>query len=274
MKYIIKIALLFFLFVPKNSLSQIPLKKTQIIAHRGASGLAPENTTAAFSKAMEYHVDMIELDVHLSKDDSIIVMHDHNVERTTNGEGDIENLTYAEIKKLDAGSWFNEKYNNEHVPTLREVLQFVNGRTTVLIELKWPSEGIYKNLVKNVIQTIKECHAESWVIIQSFETKYLQEMHTLAPEIPCHQLIFAVSNALSFSQGRSMHIGEFKPLPHVKSVNISYKFLNKNFVQSMHEKGLTVFTYTVNSEKDMQRAIEMGVDGIITNRPDIAKHIL
>lgn len=264
---------LFIMFcLASNVFSQSVRPSIQIIAHRGASGLAPENTMAAFSKALEYNVDMIELDVHLSLDDSIIVMHDHSVNRTTNGKGDIENLTYAEIKKLDAGSWFNEKYNNERVPTLREVLQFVNGRKPILIELKWPKNGIYKNLVKNVIQTIKDCRAESWVIVQSFETKYLQEMHALAPTISCHQLIFAVSDALSFSQGRSMHIGEFEPLPFVKSVNISYKFLNKNFVQNMHEKGLTVFTYTVNSEKGMQKVIKMGVDGIITNRPDVVKN--
>ena len=251
-----------------------PVKNIKIIAHRGAAGLAPENTISAFAKAMEYNVDMVELDVHLSADDSVIVMHDHNVKRTTNGEGEIEDLTYDYIKGLDAGSWYDPKFSNEKVPTLREVLQFVNGRTTVLIELKWPKKGTYKNLVKNVLQTIKDCHAENWVVVQSFEQQYLKEMNQAAPGIPCHQLVFAAPNLLPIYHDRSLGFGEFEPLPFVRSVNISYLYLNKKFIQKMHDKNMTVYAYTLDSEDKMSKAINLGIDGIITNRPDVARELL
>lgn len=246
----------------------------RVIAHRGASGLAPENTMAAFEKAVALGADMIELDVHLSKDDSLIVMHDHTVTRTTDGDGEIRDLDYAYIAALDAGSWFGPEYKNERVPTLGQVLRQVDGRTRVLIELKWPSSGIYDNLVKNVLQTIRACHAESWVSIQSFETRYLNQLQRTAPKIDCQQLILGKSDALTLAVTRRLTWGEFSPEPGVTSVNPSYRFLTRRLVEQMHRLGLTVYPYTLNDPKKMAKAIRFGVDGIITNRPDLALALL
>lgn len=245
--------------------------QTKIIAHRGASGLAPENTLAAFQQALDIGVDMIELDVHLSQDDSLIVMHDNTVNRCSNGEGEIQNLRYAYIAGLDAGSWFNTQYQNERIPTLSQVLQLVNGKARVLIELKWPPEGIYKKLVEKVLQTIRTYQAESWVSIQSFETRYLEHIHKTAPDMDIQQLIVGRSQAFSVSVTRRLVWGEFIPQPGVSSVNPSVRFLNRKLVEEMHRQGLTVYPYTLNAPKKMRKALRMGVDGIITNRPDLAR---
>lgn len=242
-------------------------QRPQTIAHRGASGLAPENTLAAFEKAIGMGVDYIELDVHLSQDDSLIVMHDHRVDRTTDGEGDIENLTYAYMAGLDAGSWFSPAFAGERVPTLYQVLRRVNGRTKVLIELKWPASGIYSGLVERVLQTVRACGAQSWVSIQSFETRYLVELYRTAPEIHTQQLIVGRFGALSVT--RQAVAGDFVPVRGVRSVNPSVRFLSRRFIDDMHGLGLTVYPYTINEPKKMARALRMGVDGIITNRPDV-----
>jgi glycerophosphoryl diester phosphodiesterase len=270
------IFLLFTVLIPflvfSFASAQLPAagKTITIVGHRGAAGLAPENTLASFRKALEIGVDMVELDVHLSKDDSVIVMHDYNVRRTTNGKGDIEDLTSGEIAALDAGSWYGDAFKNEKVPQLRDVLQLVNGRAKVLIEFKWPARGIYTNLVKRVLQTVREFQAESWVILQSFETKYLEEIHQDAPSIECHQLLFGRSSILPVYFDRSLRLGRFKEEPYVKSVNLFYLYLNKGFSGRLHDKGIQTFVYTIDSRSKMAKAVNLGADGIITNRPDIA----
>src|SRR3712207_5048900 len=110
---------------------------TKIMAHRGAAAYAPENTIAAFTKAIEMKADAIELDIHLSKDDHIVVIHDEKVDRTTNGKGLVMEFTLEELKRLDAGSWFNKEFKNEKIPTLREVLELVAYKNIDLnIEIK------------------------------------------------------------------------------------------------------------------------------------------
>lgn len=249
-------------------------KNVIVIAHRGASGLAPENTIASFTKAMEFNVDFIELDVHVSKDDSLIVIHDYNVERTTNGEGEIEDLTYNYIKSLDAGSEFKPEFKGEKVPTLDEVIKLSGGKTKVLIELKWPKDGLYKDLVKKVIACIRSNKAESWVVIQSFEVAYLDEMHTLAPDLECQQLIIAPKGIMPMHVTRKLKGGKFTPLPYVRSVNPHHMFVTKAWVEKMHKEHKTVYPFTLNTEEKMRKAINLGVDGIITNFPDVANKVL
>jgi glycerophosphoryl diester phosphodiesterase len=119
-----------------------------IIAHRGASGSAPENTLAAIELAIANKADMIEIDIHQTKDGKLVVIHDDKLDRTTTGKGKINELTLEEIKKHDAGSWFNTSFSNEKVPELKEVLELINGKCKLLIEIKGkPSD--YSGLEKN-----------------------------------------------------------------------------------------------------------------------------
>lgn len=264
----------YIVFSSTSTTVQQDSSRIKIIGHRGAAGLAPENTLASFKRAIEEGVDMIECDVHLSQDDSLIIMHDYKVNRTTNGKGEIKDLTYKDIRKFDAGSHFDKKYASEKVPTLDEVLALAGGKTTVLIELKWPAKGIYEGLVKKVIASIKQHNAQSWTIVQSFEKKYLQEIYEQAPELTSHQLIFGESQLLPIYFDRTMHFGKFNPAPGVKSVNPFYLYLGKSFVDKMHGNNLTVYPFTIDDEKKMAKAINRGADGIITNFPDKARKLL
>lgn len=270
--------LLLTVFIPYGkylsaNTNQHTRKQIKIIAHRGASGHAPENTLASFQKAIEIGVDMIELDVHLSADDSIIVMHDYKLSRTTNGTGEIADHSYQELKKLDAGSKFSSAFKGEKIPTLNEVLELVKGRCKVLIELKWPSSGNYAGLVKKVVETIRNQHAESWTILQSFETSYLQEAEQIAPDIERQELLFGQATLLPIYFNRSLHFGKFIPEKGILSINLFYIYLNKKLIQKYHKNGQSVYAFTVNNTKDMTKAISMGADGLITNFPDLAKKV-
>lgn len=264
---------LVFTFRSKN-ISNANKNSVIVVGHRGLSGYYPENTLLSFEKAIEIGADMLELDVHVTKDDSVVVMHDYSVSRTTNGNGEIGNMDFDEIRALDAGSWFNEKFKNEKVPTLNEVLQLVNGRKKVLVELKWPSKGLYKDLVKKVIAIVRQHHAESWVILQSFETRYLQQIAELAPDLTVQQLVFGKSGLLPIYFERTLKFGNFKPEPNASSVNIFYMYVTPSFLKQMHKLGKTVYAFTPNNENDMKKLIAMGIDGIITNYSDKAVKLL
>ena len=125
--------------------------KLMIIAHRGGSKLAPENTIAAFKNAIAIGVDMIEIDVILSKDKEVVVIHDDKIDRTTNGSGIVKEMTLSEIQKYSAGSWFDEKYNDEKIPTLNQVMNLINGRVKLLIEIKGGDEE-YPGLENKVVE--------------------------------------------------------------------------------------------------------------------------
>ena len=247
-------------------------KNPIIIAHRGGAKLAPENTLASFDNAIALGVDMIEIDVHLSKDAEIIVIHDETLNRTTNGSGEIKDLTLHDIKKYDAGSWFGEDFKNEKVPTLAETLQTINGQCKLLIEIKGGDER-YPGLEEKIIQTIKEHNATKWVIVQSFNKNSILRIKEMYPELMTYYLLGRNFNEFYSEISDQMSKGnnverEFNGVaPH-------YKSLDKNKVAFLHNAGYGVFTFTVNDKSDMQKVIEIGVDGVITDSPDILKGIL
>lgn len=256
-------------FKTTNISKNINTKEIKIIGHRGASGLAPENTSASFNKAIEIGVDIIELDIHLSSDNQLIVMHDSNIKRTTNGTGEIENLTLAEIKKLDAGSWYDEKYRTEKVPTLNEVFELVNNQCKIMIEIKWPKQGVYRGIVEKLIQAIENHKLEQQVIVQSFESKYIEKVISINPKIECHQLIFGESSFFPIYYDRKLRFGKFKPLENIKSVNCFYPFLSET-TKNATQTGV----FTVNTKDDMLKVATLGANYVITDYPNIAIEVL
>ena len=141
-----------------------------VVAHRGFSGAAPENTLAAFRKAIEAGSDMIELDIQLSKDGKIVVIHDETLERTTDGQGRVADRTFPEIRKLDAGSWFGSQFSGEKIPTLQEVLELAKGKVLVNIEIKNPAHGQYPitELADQGLEAVKKAGMLNRVIFSSF----------------------------------------------------------------------------------------------------------
>lgn len=242
-----------FVFLLSCMENSEPYRRPLIIAHRGASGVAPENTLAAVQKALDAGADIVEIDVHFSKDKKIIVMHDASVIRTTEGEKDLEQMTLEEIKSLDAGSWFSADYAGEQVPQLEEVLSLIQGQAILLIEIKKGRNGRYEGLEQAVIDVVDSAQARDKVIIQSFEYETVQQVQQLAPSIEVHQLVTAAG-------GLDEYTG-------IAAINPYYRTLTHRFIRQAHERGLKVFTYTVNSEKEMKKCMRGRVDGIITNYP-------
>lgn len=238
-----------------------------IIGHRGAAGLAPENTRAALTEGLKY-ANVLEIDVHLTRDGQVVVMHDASVDRTTNGTGELIEMNSDAVLRLDAGIKFGEIYKGQSVPTLADVLTLVGGRAFVLVELKWPREGVYEGLVPKVIEIIRSNGAEGWVQLQSFEPTYLEEAMRLAPEIKCNQLLYGYLNLPPVYQDRRFHFGKPRIPDGINSVVMYYKFLNPSFIQAMHARRIGVATYTVNETEDMIKVLNLGVDAVITDHPE------
>lgn len=246
-----------FFGVYSASASQLPAPKgtVRVIAHRGASGYAPENTMASFKKALELKAEMIELDVHLTKDGVAVIMHDGKTDRTTGVKGEIKEMTYEEIQKLDAGSWYSKDFAGEKVPTLQEVLEWASGKIQVNIEIKAPG------CEKIVVDLINKYDMKNTVIVTSFDHTILKKIKDLDPEVITGALVGDVSNE---QQIKSI-INLCKP----DAINPNYLYLNKTKVKYSHDLGLFVNPYTVNDVISMKQQIKYGVEGIITNYPDV-----
>ncbi len=226
------------------------MKPLLIIGHRGAKGHAPENTLISFQKALDLGVDGMELDVHLSADNQIMVIHDETVNRTTNGDGFVNQLSLQELKSLQIA--------DEHqIPTLAEVLDLVDRKIFINIELKG------KHTAKPVLTLIEKYIAtKNWryesFLISSFDWNALQEMHLLNPKIALGVLTETdVDLAIGFAQ-----------FIKAKSIHPYFHLLDKENTMLMQQKGFQVFPWTVNEPEDIQKIKSYTVNGIITDFPD------
>lgn len=236
----------------------------KVFAHRGSSGTRPENTLPAFAEAVRIGVDGIELDVQLTKDQQVIVMHDEEVDRTTDGKGTILSKTLAEIKTLNAGSWFDERYASTRVPTLKEVVDLLiarNYRGVLDIELKTDKED-YPGIEEKVSQLMTSQQWSFTYRYSSFNMESLARIHRLEPEIP-----------IDFIMGTS----EKKPQLALKQGFIQGLHPDVRWVwQHQNELGalpLAIRPWTVNSEEDINHCMDLGVAGIFTDFPDLAMRI-
>jgi glycerophosphoryl diester phosphodiesterase len=217
-----------------------------VVGHRGAAGVEPENTIRGFRYALELGVDYVECDVHLTKDNQLIVMHDETVDRTTNGTGAIRNLTFAEIRSLDAGK-------GERVPTLTEVLEVVKDKAILLIELK--GEGVEENAV----QTVKEKQMDKQVIFTSFHLDRIRQVKNLASSLK----VGAIFGKLpSDSCQQALRAG-------ASGIGVHYRNLRQELVEEAHRHGLDVRAWNPDTVPEMQAMIDLGVDGVSSNRPDL-----
>ena len=236
-----------------------------IIAHRGFSGAAPENTLSAFRKAIEADSDMIELDVHLSGDGEVVVIHDDTLDRTTTGRGRVSDYTLEELKRLDAGSWFGRAFAGERIPALKEVLELCQDRLQVNIELK--AGGLGKPVIDLSDRSLREVERAGMadhVLFSSFDLAAIKRIQMKKPGIPV---------ALITARPWNSPAGLAREVCFT-ILNCRSKTLNRNNLSKAHQEGLRVNVWTVNTEKEMAHFVSMGVDGIITNYPDRLLRIL
>ena len=231
-----------------------------VIAHRGFSGRAPENTVAAFKKAMEIGSDAIEFDVRFTGDGHLVIFHDDKLERTTNGRGKVAGFTLKELKQLDAGGWFYSAFAGERIPTLKEVLELTRGRILLNIELKKGDHGKYSmlDLADRTLREVLEAGMERAVLFSSFDLGAVQRVHEKDPRIPVAFITGDPWNSpLDAMKGNS-----FPVLNPGKSV------LNEDNLSKARQQGIRINVWTPDTVKEMEKFIAMGVDGIITNHPD------
>ncbi len=215
------------------------------VGHRGARTYEPENTIRSFKRALELGVDAVELDVRKTKDGGIIVIHDDNVKRTTNGEGLVSNLTLKEIKQLQTDK-------NETIPTFEEALDFLDCRVTVFVELK--ENGIEKQ----VLDAVRKKGAERNIIVVSFLEDALRKVRELDPNIETG-LIYA------------KHKNPMKAALDLKAqwLLALYRFIHSANVEKAHENKLKVLAWTVNTPEEVAEMKRKGVDAVASDKPDI-----
>ena len=230
-----------------------------LIGHRGYPARFPENTLASFEGAMQAGCDMVELDVTLTRDRKVVVIHDDTIERTTNGMGAVRAHTFEEIKRLDAGSWFDPRFATERIPELVEVMQLTAGRCMVNIEIKGSAfEAAYPTdaIEHQVVQLVKTSGAMKRVIVSSFEKRILQRIAGMA-EPP----------AIAFISNHGADQGVVAMLLAMKafSWHPCFKVLTREQVDLLHAAGIKVFPWTINTRKEAEQLLAMGVDGLICN---------
>lgn len=228
------------------------------IGHRGACGYAPENTLASFQKAIELGVDMIEFDVQICKSGEAVIIHDYEVDKTTNGKGLVRELSLQQLKNLDAG-------NGEKIPTLQETLELINTKTKVNIELK--GEGTAK-IVSDCINifTQSKNYKKDDFVVSSFLWEELKKFHQLNPEIKTG--ILAKRRLKGIIKYSPRNILKKAKEINAYSVNISLDSISKTKVKRLQKNGFKVFVYTVNEISDIEHMKMAGVDGLFSNFPD------
>lgn len=247
-----------------NSISE---KKTIITGHRGAAGLAPENTLAAIQVALDYKTDRIEIDIQQTKDNKVIVMHDITIDRTTTGAGFVKNLSFDEIRKFNAAEKFNSKFKDEKVPSLEEVLQLINGKSVLLIEIKDGNE-YYPNIEQNTIDLINKYKAKDWCIIQSFNDKALFKAHEIAPDFTYHKLFITSFPFTPFFYDTGFNSTAFEKYDFVSEFSLNVKFATQRIINKIHSLNKKVNVWTIRDSIQGNRLINYGVDGIITDYPN------
>jgi glycerophosphoryl diester phosphodiesterase len=228
----------------------------ELMAHRGASGIAPENTLAAFRRCLEYLPDWIELDVHATSDGEIVVMHDATVDRTTDGTGSIGELTLAQIKALDAGSWKGAEFAGEPVPTLAEVAELVGEAARLNVEIKAGPDVM--RVVGQVIDILREGTCLLCAMVSSFEVEAVRAARALTDE-PAVALITGRAEDLQIARDEGFGW-----------INVNHAQVTPQFVKQAHGKGIDVCIWTMDDLSRWEEFKEMGVNVFCTNMAHLA----
>ena len=237
------------------------MKKALLLGHRGFSGPYPENTPLAFMKVAETDADGIETDVHICRSGELVLCHDEKVDRTSNGHGEIKDLSYDELLQLDFGAWKSPEFAGQRIWTLGELLDFCKEAKLVLnLELKNGLE-FYPELERRAAAEIRARHMEDTVFVSSFNHVSMQRFKELAPEIetgllyesPIQDMAHYLDHCNADNVHPCWHVFEYQP----------------ELIELFHSRGMKANVWTVNDEKAARFLLELGIDGLIGNYPDV-----
>ncbi|MYC77909.1 hypothetical protein F4X10_19280 [Candidatus Poribacteria bacterium] len=227
------------------------------IAHRGASGIAPENTLAAFEKALDIGVDAVELDLHGTADGEVVVIHDASLDRTTNHYGRVNQTTLETIKRADAGGWFAPEFVGESVPTLVEALECITKKTIAVLEIKDPL------IAEAVVARIHGTQTQDLTVIISFHTPVLETVRALEPRIPTGWIIGTDNNHASPVQ-LCQQLGELGS----NLLDVNHQLITAEFAYEIQRRGIALWCWTVDDISRMREMKAFGVQGITSNHPE------
>ncbi|MEH7443754.1 glycerophosphodiester phosphodiesterase [Bacillus sp. JJ1122] len=250
------------------------------ISHRGASGHAPEHTFPAYELGTLMEGDYIEIDLQMTKDGELIAMHDETLDRTTGETGMVKDFSLAQIKKLDAGSWFNDtfpqkakpEYMGLQVPTLREIIERMGPKARYYIETKSPEfyPGMEEKLLDILLEynLIGETQPVGKIIIQSFSAESLKKIHQKDESIPLIQLLSYYAPAIITNEEVTKIKG------YAVGIGMHYTAISPGYVKKVRDSGLLIYPYTVNEKEDMEMLLDWGVTGMFTNYPDRLNEVI
>jgi glycerophosphoryl diester phosphodiesterase len=232
------------------------------VGHRGARGHAPENTMASFKRGVELGATVVETDVHLTRDGQVVLIHDETVDRTTNGKGFVKDQTLAELKALDAGSWFDPKFAGERIPTLTELLEWAHDHTPVAIEIK-NGPIYYPGLVEKTIGLLRQYDMMQQALLLSFDHFALREAKMIAPEIASGILYV----------GRLIDPVAAAQAAGAQAIHPLWTYVTPALVETAHAAGLAISPWCPNDVPTIRYLSDMGVDSIGSDYPDLFDQI-
>ena len=234
--------------------------RTRVIAHRGFSARAPENTVAAVLAAADVGAHMAEVDVSLTADGHLVLLHDEKVQRTTDGRGRIRDLPLAEVQRLDAGSWFSPEFAGEPIPTVEAVLGAAEDRILVNLEIK--PETVDHGVVPAVVEVVRRLQMVDRVLISSFSPRALAQAAELAPELRTAVLYKPKYWKTSDPRVMTRQVG-------ADAFNVNRRRLTTRMAESCAAGGIPLGVYTANTPRQMNRLLQRGVHAIFTDHPDV-----
>lgn len=256
----LNLSYVYSVFTGKANFRLALFQNPTVMAHRGLSADAPENTLYAFSDAISVGADFIELDVQQTRDGVLVVMHDSNLKRTTGVNKNIWDVDYADIQNLDAGSWFDPAYANARIPTLEETLQFVDKRAKLNIEIK-PTKHGSDTLEQDVAELITRYQYTDACYVTSFSYGSLKKVKEANPEIRTGYLM-------------SVAYGQFYSLKYADAFSLNKVFVTSQVVNAAHQQGKQIFAWTVNSMSEVRSLCNLHVDSIITDDPVMVQNVI
>lgn len=256
----LNLSYVYSVFTGKANFRLALFQNPTVMAHRGLSADAPENTLYVFSDAISVGADFIELDVQQTRDGVLVVMHDSNLKRTTGVNKDIWDVDYADIQNLDAGSWFDPAYANARIPTLEETLQFVDKRAKLNIEIK-PTKHGSDTLEQDVAELITQYQYTDACYVTSFSYGSLKKVKEVNPEIRTGYLM-------------SVAYGQFYSLKYADAFSLNKVFVTSQVVNAAHQQGKQIFAWTVNSMSEVRSLCNLHVDSIITDDPVMVQNVI